>query len=346
MNITITGDIGSGKSTVAKRISELLNMDVIETGELYRKYSKDKGVDVLTQNKSDDRSIDKKIDSEIERLGKERNNIIFVSRLAWHFVPDAIHIYLVINPILAAKRITENKERVGESHINWVETYWYNRERKILELNRYKDMYGLDDPSGYTKSDIVVVVGKNSIDLVANCIVQAIRNKEYGFFIDPKTLLPTQTIRDFNMNALDDYIKSISTQKDLPYINLEVDCVTYDGESFFIEDGHHRTVAAIKNDIPFIRTDKPVTVGTKMKVVNQYDYEDLANISLTDEVAYIKNDFTSSLIKSITTEATEYSVMTHHYKIEDRLNKVDKLKNTEIKVDVMRAINDMSPRKE
>lgn len=346
MNITITGDIGSGKSTVAKRVAELLGMDVIETGELYRKYSKEKGVDVLTQNKSEDWSIDKKIDSDIERVGRERDNVIVVSRLAWHFIPNAIHIYLVVNPILAAKRITENKERVGESHNNWVETYWYNKERKTLELNRYRDMYGLDDPSGYTKSDIVIVIGKNDVEAVANCIVQSIQNKEFGFFIDPKTLLPTQTIRDFNMNALDGYIKSIDTQKGLPYINLEVDCVTYDGESFFMEDGHHRTVATIKNSIPFIHTIKPTTVDTQLKVVSQYDYEDLTGISLSDEVDYIKNDFTSSMLNSVIREATLYSTMTHHYKVEDRLNKQDKLNNAEVKIDVMKAIDAMSTRKE
>ena len=39
MNITITGDIGAGKSTVAKRIANILKMNVVEAGDIYRKYS-------------------------------------------------------------------------------------------------------------------------------------------------------------------------------------------------------------------------------------------------------------------------------------------------------------------
>ena len=109
MNITITGDIGSGKSTIARIIAEQLNMNIIETGELYRKYSNEHGVDVLGQNKSNDWSIDKKIDNEIARLGKEVDNTIFVSRLAWYFVPNAVNIYLTVNPILAAKRVSMSK---------------------------------------------------------------------------------------------------------------------------------------------------------------------------------------------------------------------------------------------
>lgn len=58
MNITITGDIGAGKSTVAKCIASILKMDVVEAGDIYRKYSESKGLNVLEQNKTDDWSID------------------------------------------------------------------------------------------------------------------------------------------------------------------------------------------------------------------------------------------------------------------------------------------------
>ena len=101
MNITITGDLGSGKTTVSKLLAEKLGMEVVDTGMIYRKFAEDKGMDVLEQNNSDDWSIDRKIDSEVERLGKEKDNQIFVSRLAWHFIPNALKIYLTINPLLA-----------------------------------------------------------------------------------------------------------------------------------------------------------------------------------------------------------------------------------------------------
>ena len=114
-NITITGDIGSGKSTVSKKLAEKLNMSIIDSGQLYREFASSKNISVLEQNNSDDRSIDIKIDNTIESIGKEQKGIIFVSRLAWYFVPDAIKIYLKVNPLLAAERIVKDN-RVGEKH--------------------------------------------------------------------------------------------------------------------------------------------------------------------------------------------------------------------------------------
>ena len=283
MNITITGDIGSGKSTVASIIADKLNMTIVETGELYRKYSNEKGTDVLGQNKSDDWSIDRKIDTEIQRLGKEMDNTIFVSRLAWHFVPDAINVYLTVNPVLAAKRVLANKSRISEKHSDYKETIKYNAERKTLELNRYKKMYNLDDPSGYTNADIIVAIGKNNVDDVSNCIIRAIQNNEFGTFIDPKTCLPTQVIRDFNPNRLTEYIQDFSKIIDDVYASNSL-VISYDGLNYYINDGHHRVIALVKNNIKFVRVYGVNNISVKPDIFTIYDFEDLAGINLEDEL--------------------------------------------------------------
>ena len=258
MNITITGDIGSGKSTVAKKLAESLNMKIVEAGELYREYSNKQGRDVLSQNKSDDWSIDKEIDSKIESIGKDSDNIIFVSRLAWHFVSNAIHIYLAINPVLAAKRVFDSKFRTSEKHSSWEETFKYNKERKELELKRYSQMYGIEDATGYNNSDIIVVVGKNNVDSVADCIINAIKTNDFGLYIDPNVLLPTQSFRDFNMNTLNDYI-SIYNKPNMG-INAVVD---FYNSNYYCKDGHHRVLAAIKNELKFIKIPQVEIAKTK-----------------------------------------------------------------------------------
>lgn len=297
MNITITGDIGSGKSTVSKLLAELLNMKIVDSGALYREFSTNKGLDVLQQNKSDDWSIDREIDSTIERLGREEDNIIFVSRLAWHFVPDAIKIYLIINPVTAAKRIAVDKIRTGEKHTNWKDTLLYNQERKELELKRYSTMYGLKDPSGLDDADIVMVVGKNDAETVAKCLYNIIRNNRCGYFIDPKVMLPTQSIRDYNMQVLDEYVKSLPT--DLPIVEAYIwTCLG----NYYIGDGHHRVLAAIKLNIDFICIPLPVDVKHKPMIPNIYNYEDISGVSFDDEcllhtlcieVATILNEYRS-----------------------------------------------------
>ena len=302
MNITITGDIGSGKSTVARIIAEQLNMNVIETGELYRKYSNEHGVDVLGQNESNDWSIDRKIDNEIVRLGKEVDNTIFVSRLAWYFVPNAINIYLTVNPILAAKRVSMNKERVSEKHSSYVETLKYNQERKSLELNRYKKMYNLYDPSGYLNADIIVAIGKNTIETVSSCIISAIKNKDFGIFIDPKTILPTQVFRDLNPDIIESYIAEFEEQQDKIYYNEELS-LCYDGLNYYVTGGHHRLIAIIKRNIKFVKVSRINDINFKLDTFTIYGYEDIAGISLADEVECYDTIALDTTKKSILSEA-------------------------------------------
>lgn len=280
MNITITGDIGSGKSTVAKLLSDKLNLIVVDTGALYREYASNQGLDVLEQNNSDDWSIDRKIDSTIAELGKTRDNQIFVSRLGWYFVPDAIKIYLAINPVLAARRIVEDTTRRSERHSTVDECFDYNSKRKGLELERYAKLYNLADPSGYESADIVVVVGKNNAADVCECITNAIDKKEYGFFIDPRVLIPTQSIRDCNMSALEDYKKFMESDG---VKKLDID-LHKSGDLYYVNDGHPRVAAACIKNVKFIKTPSPKPMISFTPNSDIYDYEDLTSNSLRDEI--------------------------------------------------------------
>ncbi len=275
-NITITGDIGSGKSTVARKLAERLKMTLTDSGLLYRQFAAMRNMSVLEQNNSDDWSIDREIDSTIERLGKSSNNTIFVSRLAWHFVPDTIKIYLKVNPILAAERLISDS-RVSEKHTDLHETIDYNKNRKNAELSRYKEMYGLEDPSGYSNAYIICNIGSNGIDNVVECLYNAITTRTFGYYVDPKCLLPTQGIRDFNMDKVDFYCNILKGS-----IGVDADLISY-GDCVYINDGHHRVVASIKLNKNFIRTPLPQISSEVPCITAPYDYEDLIGFSLEKE---------------------------------------------------------------
>ena len=109
MIITITGKPCSGKSTVAKMFAEKYNFTHMSTGDLFRKYAKQFGYDILTFQQVDDRvkEIDELVDSKIINIGKTKSNenIIIDSRLAWHFMPASLKIKLEVDKEEAAKRI-------------------------------------------------------------------------------------------------------------------------------------------------------------------------------------------------------------------------------------------------
>ena len=65
--IVMSGDIGSGKSSVAKALKELTQFDIIGTGTIQREIATRRGVTTLELNKisQTDRSIDDEIDAYV-----------------------------------------------------------------------------------------------------------------------------------------------------------------------------------------------------------------------------------------------------------------------------------------
>ncbi|MBQ2115465.1 MAG: dephospho-CoA kinase [Lachnospiraceae bacterium] len=89
MNITITGNLGSGKSSVAKILKEK-GFEIVSTGNIFRQLAMEKGLSVEEFNKQvneaaskGDRSVDKMIDDMTTKIGEERDMVVFDSRLAW-----------------------------------------------------------------------------------------------------------------------------------------------------------------------------------------------------------------------------------------------------------------------
>ena len=273
MHITITGDIGSGKSSVGKALAERLNMELVDSGQLYRQFSED----VLALNKSGDWSVDHQIDSHIEELGKAAEDKVFVSRLAWHFVPNSIKVYLMVNPLLAASRIF-NASRSTEKHKSVDGVLYYQAERSLVEMKRYREMYNLEDPSGLSSSDIVVFIGKRNIEEVTDCVLHAIKFKKFGYYVDPSSLLPTQGIRDFSMDKVEFY--EYLTKSD--YMDFNVDA-GYFGKNLYVFDGHHRVAAAINKGINFLRIPNVRVLTSRPLIPTVYDYEDAFKVNLKSE---------------------------------------------------------------
>jgi len=158
MNITITGNLGSGKSSIAKILREK-GYEIISTGNIFRQLAMEKGLSVEEFNQQvneavnrGDRSVDKKIDDMTTQLGKERDNIVFDSRLAWHFVPESFKVFVITDIDEASRRVFHDSQRSGSEAYESQEACkkaLVNRQK--LETVRYKEIYGIDyyDMSNY-----------------------------------------------------------------------------------------------------------------------------------------------------------------------------------------------------
>ena len=162
MHITITGILGSGKSTVAKRMAALYGFEIFSTGNILRAAAAERGMDLLDLNKElnskldSDRSMDDLIDNTTIRVATERKDdkLIFDSRMAWHFVPGAFKVFITVNPRVAAERVIKDP-RPGEPAEDVDELCAELVERSKVEQARFQYLYGVDYYD-YTNFDLVV----------------------------------------------------------------------------------------------------------------------------------------------------------------------------------------------
>jgi len=150
MIITITGDPGSGKSTVAKLLSKKLGYKHYYIGEIRRKMAHDKGMSLAEFNKLGETEdfTDKEVDEYQERLGKTEDNFIIEGRTSFHFIPHSLKIYLKVDIKTGAKRIWQAYQRgnrKGEAPYNNLKDVEKSiKERMASDDRRYKKYYNLD----------------------------------------------------------------------------------------------------------------------------------------------------------------------------------------------------------
>jgi CMP/dCMP kinase len=171
--ITITGDLGSGKSTVCDIIEAKYGFKRYSTGRLQRAIAEKYGMDTLELNKYAEThpEIDQEIDDGLRALSHAREDMIIDSRLAWHFVPDSYKVFLAVDIREAAKRVMADQGRGAVEHYKDLDDAVERlRARKESENSRYKQLYDVDcsDLGNY---DLVIDSTLLSPDEIAGMII-------------------------------------------------------------------------------------------------------------------------------------------------------------------------------
>ena len=154
MHITLTGNLGSGKSTISKIFSEQ-GYEIYSTGKIQRTLAAERGLTVLEMNKlmDTDHSFDNIIDETTTRLSKEHSeDLFFDSRLAWHFAVNSFKIFLSVDINEAARRVFNDDKRGDVEKYRSVDEAKANLiARAEAEDARYKELYDINyfDMSNY-----------------------------------------------------------------------------------------------------------------------------------------------------------------------------------------------------
>lgn len=144
--ITVTGELGSGKSAVSRILTQHWKWPYHSGGDIYRQIASRRGVSAveLARIAQTDPGVDEEIDNLIRSLGEDQRSMIVDSRTAWHFIPGSFKIRLEVDSEIAAHRVLNDDTRTSESYQDYHAAAQALQIRYASEVARYTRAYGID----------------------------------------------------------------------------------------------------------------------------------------------------------------------------------------------------------
>ena len=148
MHITLTGNLGSGKSTICRILESEYGFEIYSTGKVQRKIAEELGLTVLEMNQRmcSDPSYDHMIDERTARISREEADakICFDSRLAWHFAEKSFKVFLSVDINEAARRVFNDNRGDVEKYKDLADAKAQLIARASTEDARYREIYGIN----------------------------------------------------------------------------------------------------------------------------------------------------------------------------------------------------------
>lgn len=260
MHITITGNLGSGKSTICKLLNEKYQFEIYSTGKVQRELAKQMNMTTLELNQlmCSDKKYDKMIDDETARISRENRDkdIIFDSRLAWHFVEKSFKVFVSVSLNVAAERVMNDQKRgTVEQYSSIEEAKKLLAERAATECVRYKDIYNLSymdfnnynliiDSTYCLPEQIAEIIITEAKAFYNNNIIHSSK-----MLVSPKRLLNVTNITKEEETALQPLVKEYKNQ---PYAIDSLITVNKKDEDYEVVGDLDRAKAALLADVPYV----------------------------------------------------------------------------------------------
>ena len=248
MRITIAGDIGSGKTTIARELARHVAVEVCSTGGIQRQLAAARGITTLELNRlaETDASIDDQIDTYLKMLPS--GDLVVESRMAWRFVPNSRKIFLYVLKQEAASRVLR-ANRDDERYRLLDDAVFHISERRKSEVKRFKKYYdaNIDDLRNY---DRVIDTTFAASQSVADRILRPdLLQNTPGIWLNPKNLVPTRSAQGLDDRKVVELADSMSRTG---FNEREPIAVVYVDHAFFVADGHARAGASIRLGLEFV----------------------------------------------------------------------------------------------
>ena len=240
VKISLAGDLGSGKSTVADILIRELGAEYYSTGAIVRSIAAKRGMTVVELNlyMETHPEIDHEIDDGLKALTFVDKPMVIDSRMAWHFTEGTFKVYLSTDPETSALRIMR-ANRIGEHAATLEQTVAETRARRDSERKRYMTQYGVDIKD-LTNYDLVVDTTVATPTEVANAIIVSVNDwlnrPEKIAYVSPERLNYPDDEAD--MDLVGEYSGMLDEGFDIP----EVEIFEEDGE-FYVSSSPESAIA-------------------------------------------------------------------------------------------------------
>lgn len=289
MNITITGNLGSGKTSVCSELKKH-GFTIISAGDIFREIAAEKGMTVIELNEAakSDRSIDDMLDCRSTELGKKMDHTVFDSRLAWHFVEKSFKVFLLVDTQEAARRVFEGDNRSAETYRDIDEARIGLETRARLEQERFSDLYQLDyyDGSNY---DLII----ESSCAAPHQIAQEIKRNFELYQSQPftakvelnlRSLYPTKCYKDMDLSRFEQC--RLSEQNSGSLCAADPVSITMKHGYNYLLKGHHSVFAAAAEGKVFAEVKSIQMDSEAQDAVSELSAKDLKDFEQAGHFQY------------------------------------------------------------
>ncbi|MFB6155067.1 MAG: (d)CMP kinase [Haloferacaceae archaeon] len=142
MLLTVSGPPGSGKSTVASGLAEMLGYRHVSGGDIFRGLADERGLSLSEFNElaEEDDSIDRELDRRLREYAREEDDLVLESRLSGWMAGDYADLKIWLDAPLdvRAERIADREGKsVAQARQETI-------EREESESLRYREYYNID----------------------------------------------------------------------------------------------------------------------------------------------------------------------------------------------------------
>lgn len=151
-NITISGRIGTGKTTLANHLSQVLDWSVLDGGKIFRQLAQEKGIHIKETGKRSD-EFDLAYEERIKKMLKEEDNHIIQSHLAGFDAQGIEGVFKIL--VICRNKKGEDKQSIridrlmNRDNIHAEEARHEILEREAQDLEKFRRLYANGDKNWF-----------------------------------------------------------------------------------------------------------------------------------------------------------------------------------------------------